>query len=135
MQLHILSDLDTPWDDSNNSFLTDPETDNDTNSVSSIQTLPSEPLSPPILPIINPYQATILPNQQSTIMETLQTWISPRQQAPIPPQTPPATILIDTHPTHAPEHHQQAHRQSRHNYHWGDPMIQPKPHTTFHVLL
>jgi len=60
MCLHISSDLDTPWDGSDNSFLTDPETDNDTNSVSSTPTLPSKPMPPPIPPVINPYHATAL---------------------------------------------------------------------------
>ena len=32
------------------------------------------------------------------------------------------------------EHHQQWLRQTRHNHHWGDPMVQPKPRTTFRVL-
>jgi len=132
--LRILSDLDTPWDDSDNSFLTDPENENDTNSVSSIQTLPSKPMPTPIPDVINPYPATILPNQQSTIMGTLQTWINPRQQNPTQLPTPPATILIATPPTHTMEHHQQSLRQMRHNQHWGDPMIQPKPRTTFHIL-
>jgi len=67
-------------------------------------------------------------------METLQTWINPWQQTPTPAQPPPTTILIDTNPTHAPQHLQQSLRQTRHNHHWGDPMIQPKPHTTFCVL-
>jgi len=143
MWLHIASELSLPWDDSSDSFYSGSDSDTiaaiDNPQTAKPQLLPQ----PEELQINNPYHQQDPPPPCQTIFQTLQSWIIPQPQNPIPPpsnmtQTIPSTIEIvnPSQPTtsNTPQHYQTSLVTYTNNNHWGDPMLTHKLFNTFRVI-
>jgi len=137
MQIRISTELVPPWDDSDDSFLTDHSQDDDSISESTIQPISTEEPPEP-MPTINPYQRAEPTPLRTTIANTLRAWLLPRQPAELrvegqQPQIP-AAIAIQTESPIPPETHQTTIQRSRHNQPWGDSISLPKSLTTLRVV-
>jgi len=85
MHLCISPKLNLPWDDSSDSYFTDPETDNDTLSITLTNSTTSNTIQHPSPVPTNPYQAGMATTLHTQVMTTLHTWIQPRPPPPINP--------------------------------------------------
>jgi len=138
MRIRLSPEIDIPWDDSDDTFYTNAEHDDDESSISStassitthdpLQKLPS---------IQNPYQPANQPPPRPTIISSIRSWLQPQQ--PIPPSTeqpppPNQPATAASTPTRNEAHHQTIMIRSSHNHHWGDPLSQPKPRNVFRII-
>jgi len=126
----------TPWDDSDDSFLTTTDQDDDTDSISSTTSSPTtnDP-SQPHINIQNPYQQAPQPPPRSNIINSLWSWIQPQQPIQNPPHQQPNLPNPSAATTACgPMDHRTILQRTHHNQHWGNQMSLPKPPKLFCII-
>jgi len=143
MRICLSPEIDIPWDDSDDTFYTKEEQDDDAGSISSTESSITTHNPHQILPSIqNPYQPVNQPPPQPTIISSIRSWLQPQPPPPPPPPPPPtAQSATPNQPVAAAStltsnrvHHQTIMTHSHHNHHWGDNMPLPKPRNVFRII-
>jgi len=110
MHIRITTKTSHPWDSSSQSSTSDTNNEDNTISIhSQSSTISNE--SQPIQTVHNPYnnpEHAPAPNLLMRLMNTLQSWIIPRDPIPPPPSEPPIPLVVEllltpTPPTTEPD--------------------------------